>query len=73
MIGILGYVAALVAIRLAWYAYDLRQELDAYHDVMTNEIDTLGRYEKRVERRERDVAKREAIADTIIKCLGVAP
>ena len=62
MIGILGYVAALVAIRLAWYAYDLRQELDAYHDVMANEIDTLGRFEKRLERRERDLDIREALA-----------
>lgn len=62
MIGILGYFALLVAIRLAWYAYDLRQELDAYHDVMANEIDTLGRFEKRLERRERDLDIREALA-----------
>ena len=63
MIGILCFGATLVAIRLAWYAYDLRQELDAYHEVMACEIDTLGRYEKRVEARERDVAIREALAD----------
>ena len=63
MIGIVGYVAALVAIRLGWYAYDLRRELDAYHDVMASEIDALGRYERRVERREHDVAIREALAD----------
>ena len=62
MIGILGYVGALVWIRLAWYAYDLRHELDAYHDVMANEIDTLGRFEKRLERRERDLDIREALA-----------
>lgn len=67
MIGIIGYAAVLVAIRLAWYAYDLRQELDAYHDVMANEIDTLGRYEKRVEKRERQVAIREALADRATK------
>ena len=62
MIGIIGYFALLVATRLAWYAYDLRQELDAYHEVMANEIDTLGRFEKRLERRERDLDIREALA-----------
>ena len=67
MIGLIGYIILLVAIRLAWYAYDLRQELDAYHDVRANEIDALGRFEKRLNRRERELDVREALADTFGK------
>ena len=50
---------ALAVIRLAWYSYEVRCELDAYHDVMVDEIDILTRREKLLDRRELDLYRQE--------------